>query len=60
MIKLSLELSDKTTWGELRRWVAAVEETGSPDSETLIVKDVEGYDIERDRLEVEIQVRRDI
>lgn len=55
MIKLTLDLTDSTTWAQLRKWVEAVDSTGSVDPDATIVRNNDVYtDVVRDRLEVEI------
>ena len=55
MIKMTLDLTDETTWAQLKRWMAAVEATGEVAPDAKIVRDNDSYqDIPRDRLEVEI------
>jgi hypothetical protein len=55
MIRLTLDLTEETTWADLKGWVTAVEAVGAVDFESTIVRDNEQYDVPRDRLEVEIK-----
>lgn len=54
MITLTLELDSDTTFADLKRWVEAVEATGTPDPTTKIVKDDEQYGLDRVALEVQV------
>lgn len=58
MITLTLELSTDTTFTELKRWVEAVEATGTPAPDAKVVKDDEQFGLERVALEVEISEPR--
>ena len=55
MIKMTLDLTDETTWAQLKRWVEAVEATGEVAPDAKIVRDNDSHhEIPRDRLEIEL------